>query len=357
MQAQLSKKQKFEFKKLIKELKSYRGRRTELVSVLIPAGYELSKIINMLVEEKSTASNIKSAQTRKNVTTALEKIIQHLQLFKQTPPTGLAVFCGNVGEEGKPKFVLRSIIPPEPLQTRIYRCDQVFYVQPLEEMLKPKDVYGLVVIEKKEATVGLLKGKRIEVLKHFRSLVPGKFRAGGQSAQRFERQREALAHDFYKKLMEVIKENLMNTKGILLGGPGPTKEEFYAILPHEIKKKIIAIKDVGYSDEYGLRELVEKSQDVLAKTELAHEVNLLQEFFRRIAKGLPVAYGEKEVEEALWRGAVEKLLISEGLPGEKVEEWMEKAEQANAEVELISTDTDEGKQFLAMGGVGALLRY
>ena len=83
---------------------------------------------------------------------ALEKIIQHLSLFKQTPEHGIAVFCGNVGDE-QDKWVLESIIPPEPLEVRVYRCDQVFFTKPLEEMLKPKDVYGLVVIERREATL------------------------------------------------------------------------------------------------------------------------------------------------------------------------------------------------------------
>ena len=35
-------------KKLIRELSSIRGRHTELVSVYIPAGYDLNKIISQL---------------------------------------------------------------------------------------------------------------------------------------------------------------------------------------------------------------------------------------------------------------------------------------------------------------------
>jgi len=345
-----------EFKKKIEELKKYRGRHTELVTVMIPAGYDLNRVLNQLFQEKMTASNIKSKKTRLNVMGALEKIIQHLSLFKQTPDHGIAVFCGNVGDE-QDEWVLESVIPPEPLEVRVYRCDQKFFVEPLEEMLKPKDVYGLVVIERGEATIGLLKGKRIEVLKNVKSMVPGKFRAGGQSAARFERVREALARDFYKSVGELVKQNLMNVKGILLGGPGPTKEEFFDTLPGDMKEKVIAIKDVGYSDEYGLRELVEKSRDILAKTEMMHEKNLLDEFFRRIARGEPVAYGEEEVRNALYAGSVETLLLSEDLPKEKIDEFVELAEQSSAEIEFISTETNEGKEFAAMGGVGALLRY
>ncbi len=345
-----------ELREKLEELEKYRGRGTELVTVIVPAGYDLNKIITMLIQERSTASNIKSKRTRSNVTTALEKIIQHLQSFRSTPPNGIAVFCGNVGVD-RDEWIFESIIPHEPLTVKVYRCDQQFFIEPLKELIKPKEVYGLVVIERREATIGLLKGKRIEVIKNIKSIVPGKFRAGGQSAARFERVREGLARDFYKQVAALVKEQLSSVKGILLGGPGPTKNEFYELLPTEVKQKIIAVVDTGYSDEYGLKELVERAGDVLKETEIMAEKEILREFFAAIAKNQPVAYGVEEVRKKLLEGAVEKLLLSEGLPRELRKSLEEAAAQVNAEVIYISTETDEGKEFLAMGGVGAFLRY
>jgi peptide chain release factor subunit 1 len=137
-------------------------------------------MIDQLTQEKSTAENIKSKTTRKNVISALEKIIQYLKLFKQTPPNGLAVFAGNVSEfEGKEEIRLWVIEPPEKLETKIYWCDQVFVLDPLKEMLKEKDVYGLIVLDAREATIGLLRGKRIVVKKKMDSTVPSKTVKGG----------------------------------------------------------------------------------------------------------------------------------------------------------------------------------
>ena len=65
----------YELKKKLKILGAKRGRHTELISVYIPDGYDISKITNKLAEEQGTASNIKSASTRKNVTTALTKMV------------------------------------------------------------------------------------------------------------------------------------------------------------------------------------------------------------------------------------------------------------------------------------------
>jgi len=43
--------------------------------------------------------------------------------------------------------------------------------------------------------------------------------------------------------------------------------------------------------------------------------------------------------------------------GELLEVLTEKAAQFGAKVELISTDSREGKQFKEIGGIGAMLRY
>ena len=74
-------KERFKLKKVIKELKSKQGRHTELISVYIPKGYDINNVLSQLSEEQGTASNIKSKTTKKNVTDALEKTIQHLKLF------------------------------------------------------------------------------------------------------------------------------------------------------------------------------------------------------------------------------------------------------------------------------------
>ena len=127
----ISAKQKLMLKHFVKGLQDHRGRHTELVSVYVPAGYDMNKIINHLQQEQGTASNIKSAGTRNNVINALERMVQHLKLFKATPPNGLAVFSGNVSErEGGQDYQVWSMEPPVPLNIRLYRCDTEFSLDP-----------------------------------------------------------------------------------------------------------------------------------------------------------------------------------------------------------------------------------
>ncbi len=360
----ITSKQKFKLRKFVEELEKYRGRHTELVSVYIPEGYEMNKIINHLAQEQGTASNIKSSSTRKNVQAALERMIQHLRLFKQTPPHGLVAFSGNVAErEGQSDVRVWSVEPPVPLNIRVYRCDKEFVMEPLREMMEIKEVYGLVVMDRREANVAYLKGKTIIPLLKTHSMVPGKFKAGGQSAKRFAQNRELAAKDFYHKVADYMKDQFFENKelkGIIIGGPGPTKYEFVDgnFITADLKKKIIGIKDITYTDEFGLNELLEKSSDILAAEEVTKEKALMGRFFERLAKEQSkVAYGEAQVMKAIKMGAADIVLISETVSDDKIEEFEKEAEPLGTTIEIISTETREGAQLKDLGGFAALLRY
>jgi peptide chain release factor subunit 1 len=357
--------QKLHLKKLLKDLRSQKALHTEFVTVYIPAGYELTKITNHLAEEQGTASNIKSAVTRKNVQAALEKMIQHLKTFSKTPENGLAVFSGNVAaSEGKQDIRVWSFEPPIPLNTRIYRCDKGFVTDILEEMLIEKEVYGLVVLDRRDATIALLKGKTIVPLQKTHSEVPGKTKAGGQSAQRFARIREGAAKDHFKKIAEFMKDQFLplgnDLKGIILGGPGITVNDFMNkdYLTGDVKKKIIGTKDLSYTGDFGLQELLDRSEDLLAEEEISQEKKTMQVFFKQMMDNIKkVTYGEKETLKALDMNAVDILLISETLQEERIFELEELAQQGGAKVKIISVETREGVQLKDLGKIAAILRF
>lgn len=355
---------KLKLKRILEDLKKVHGRHTELVTVYVPSGYDINLVNNQIAQEQGTASNIKSKSTRKNVTAALDKIIQELKLYKKTPENGMAIFSGNASEkEGGQDIQIWVIEPPEPLAVRMYRCDQDFVLGPLEEMMESKYSYGLIVIDNKNAAIGLLKGKRVLVERELKSIVPGKYRTGGQSAARFARAREGLQKDWYKKVGEqanIIFSDIENLSGIIIGGPGPTKEVFIENggLRQEFKKKIIGIQDIGYSGSFGLQELVDKSVDILEKEGFAEEKIIVKEFLKGLKNGSDlIEYGEDNVLKSIQKGAVEKVLISESISNDKIDEFQELSKEFGTKVVLISKDTREGQQLEQIGGFGAFLRF
>jgi peptide chain release factor subunit 1 len=402
---------KYEFKLQLEELKAKIGKGTELISLYIPPDKQISDVVAQLRDEHSQASNIKSKSTRVNVQSALDSIMARLKYYQRPPKNGLVIFTGAIPASGDRTSIETFIIePPEPIKTYMYRCGSEFVLEPLEEMLKEKKTYGLIVLDRREATIGILKGKHIEVNRYLTSNVPGKQKKGGQSAHRFQQLRLIAIDEFYKRIGSHASNIFLNTpelEGILIGGPSPTKEEFIKgeYLHHELRKKILGSFDVSYTDESGLYELVDAARETLEGLDLMREKKVMERFMKELVsdKGL-AAYGEEEVRKNLEGGAVEVLLLSEDLrktrlkmqcrncgyeknitvirrPGinEKtisenctkcssplivvdsediVLELSKLAEKMGTKVEFISTDFEEGAQLLhAFGGIAAILRY
>ncbi|MBP2029921.1 peptide chain release factor subunit 1 [Methanohalophilus levihalophilus] len=402
---------KYEFKKKLESLRDKKGRGTELISLYIPPDKQISDVTSQLREEHSQASNIKSKVTKTNVQGAIDSLLSRLR-YGEVPENGIVYFTGavDVGAD-KTNMETTIIVPPQPITIYKYHCDSAFYLQPLEEMLKDAKTYGLLVLDRREATVGMLVGKHIDSYRHLTSTVPGKQRKGGQSAHRFQQLRLIAIHDFYKRIGDAASEvfltvNHKDFEGVLIGGPSPTKEEFESgeFLHHEIQRKVLGLFDVAYTDESGLSELVNAAGDRLADLDLMVEKNLMQAFFKELVSDSgKVAYGEEAVRQNLLIGAVETLLISEDLRSEKfkircvscgdeteiikdmgpraeslqlgnctkcgsplevtekvdvVDELSALSDQMGSQVSFISTDFEEGAQLMnAFGGIVAILRY
>ncbi len=405
---EITEKQRYDFRREIEKIAKYQGRGTELISLYVPAQKVISDVANYLRDEQSQSSNIKSSSTRKNVQSAISSILSRLKGYKMiAPENGIAFFVGTVPKNGDQTTMVQHVIePPEPVTTLLYRCDSTFFVEPLNGMIEVKDIYGLIVIDRKEATIGFLRGQAVQVVKNMHSQVPSKHRMGGQSSLRYERLIEIAAHEYYKNVAEVCTNvflNVKNMSGILVGGPGSTKDFFVKenYLHYELQKKVIDTFDVGYTDEYGLRELVDKARERLKDLDVMKQKLLIERLLEEIRKtdnGLGT-YGLKEVLAALNIGAVSLLLVSEGLKktireykcascgnimnatksdedstapacdkcgsqtimtSEKdlVDELFEKADQMDTQVELISSESEEGKMLMtAFSGLAAILRY
>jgi len=255
------------------------------------------------------------------------------------------------------------IEPLEKINTFIYRCDNHFLVTPLEDMLKEKVTYGLVVIGRKRATIGYIRGTQIQILKEFSSDVHSKQSAGGQSQKRFERLMQEGEKRFYRKVIKYINQEFLqieNLTGIFVGGAGNSKKKFIQdkYIDYRLKPLIQDTIDLPYDGGYeGIRELIKKSSNLMVGIRYNLEKKLVQKFLKELAKDSGLAiYGYKEVKKAVIHNKVKILILSEGVENSKY--FISIANKNGIQVEIISKETEEGEMiYKSFGGIVALDRH
>jgi len=342
-------------------LKKWKAPATVLLSLYIPPGRPVSDVLNMLRQELSVSDNIKLKRTRSAVQRALTAAIERLSRVPKIPDNGLVLFCGEDVHTGD--FICIMLIPPEKVPIYYYRTDKYFHTEFLEEMVETEETYGLLVVERDQATIGLLKGTRIIVVEEIEGYVPGKHHKGGQSQRRFDRQIEQFVRGFYKEVAEAVNKHFLPLyekkllRAIIVGGPGYAKQDFLetGFLDYRLRRLVVPhLVDVSYQGESGLRELVIKAEKIIKENKYAELVNAIEEFKLHLAKddGLAI-YGEKELETALEYGAIKFLIVDENR--EDLEEWEEKASKYGSKVYILSGSIPEAewlrKTFRGLVGV------
>ena len=312
----------YKIRKTLEELSQKTGRGTELISLYVPQGKQLHEVITNLREEQGTADNIKSDLTRTHVVDSLSRVVQRLKLYKKTPERGLVIFCGALPPEGggplgSEVVKVYEIDPPKDLKTFLYRCDDHFHVDILKDMLKDDNLVGFLAIDAKDAGWGLLHGDKIEVLKETGSGVAGKHRQGGQSAKRFQKLREMELTYFFNRVAATTKEYFIDIypiKGLIISGPGPTKEEFINnnYLEYRLQDMVLATIDASYSGSEGIREAFAKSGEILSDYRMVEEKKIIEELFKHINSNTGLgAYGMKEVINYLKNNVADKIIITD----------------------------------------------
>src|SRR5574338_1585539 len=333
----------YKLRKMLEDLSDQSGRGTELISLYVPPKKALHEVINNLREEQGTADNIKSDLTRTHVVDALSRVIQRLKLYKNSPTNGLVMVSDALpppggGPIGSEVIKLFEIEPPKELQTFLYRCDDHFHVDILKDMLKDDNMIGFLAIDAKDAGWGLLRGDKLDVLSETSSGVAGKHRQGGQSARRFERLREMELNEYYNRVAHTTREYFIDiypVKGLIVSGPGPTKENFIKeeYLEYRLQNMIIATLDTSYAGSEGVREAFARAQEVLSDYRMVEEKKLVEKLFNDINNFRGMAtYGLKEVIDLLKRNVVDTVLITDDTNLRKIDITCKRCQNVQTEI-------------------------
>jgi peptide chain release factor subunit 1 len=407
---------RYKLNKMINKLGNITGHGTELVTVYIPPRRPIYDIVSQLKNEAGTASNIKSDLTRNHVQDALSRTVEHLKLYKEPPENGLVIFCGAIPTGkgiGTEKIEIYSVVPPKAVQINLYRCDDHFWIDHLKDMMKDDKVIGILSLDTQEAGFGILTGDRWEVVESLTSGVAGKHRQGGQSARRFERLRDNELNEYYRRVADYAQKIFIDqydVKGLIIGGPGPTKDGFIReeYLDYRLQNNIISVLDSSYSGSEGVRELIDKVNDqgIMADYRLMEEKKIVKRFISEVysGKGLGI-YGIYDVINSLKNGFADLVIVNDDITVVRVEikcnkcqniqeKFIERSElmslkqefisstcpscgsqdlelsdqdiieyleelslMSGSRLEVISGKTEEGAQLASLGKIGAILRF
>lgn len=402
-------------RKQIAFLSNQKGRGLEFLSLYIPCGKSIDEIIENIKNESDSASTKYS--NRKDVRNRLQEvfknIVQRLKLQKEIPENGLALFVGffSVNDSKNEVLNVEELFPPKPITTYYYEVHDQFKLEPLREMLRNQKVVGLLALDSKEASFGILNGERFEFIENITSGIHGKSGKGGSSQRRYERERDTeLTHYFHRVEEHATKAFLENhiVTAFIVGGPGTTKEDFLKgdYLHYELKNALLSTVDTQSAGREAVKEVLDKSCEVLENMCAPAEKMIVQRLLISLGKedGLAI-YGLNIVLNALKTGEAEVALATDstdmidliavckkcGLSKSKMVDKKKKlqiaqemisspcercrsveyeveekdiidvlddlASQTNARVEVISTESEEKAKLTALGGFAALLRY
>ena len=400
----------FRLKKLIQNLDQMRGLGTSMITLIINHKDQINQFSKMLNDEIGKASNIKSRVTRQHVTDALTSSIEKLRLYNKTPKNGLVIYCGLVQmPQGGEKMIKIDLEPFKPINTSLYRCDNIFHTNELKYLLQDNDKFGFLIMDGNGSLFGTLQGSTKVIINRFTVNLPKKHSRGGQSSNRFARLRTETRHNYLRKVAEeltksFITNNIPNVKGLILAGSAEFKNDLQKsdLFDPRLAPIVLKIVDISYGGEVGFNQAIKLSQESLKNVKFVHEKNVLERFYVEIAKDSgKYVFGLKETMEAIENGMVDMLIIWENIDfvrltlkdnnGEIIYEIIADNSKAiglkfrpeNCDIEyeiveriplsewllnnyknyvnhleIITDKTSEGNQFVkGFNGIGGILRY
>ena len=216
---------------------------------------------------------------------------------------------------------------------------------------------------------------------------------------------------YFNRVAQTTKEYFIDiypVKGLIISGPGPTKEEFINgnYLEYRLQDMIISTIDSSYAGSEGIREAFTKSGEILSDFRMVEEKQIVEKLFKHINShsGLGT-YGLNEIIKLLKNNVVETLIITDNTDLYRIEvkckrcqhiqeEFLERpkvisrktellnspcpnckamdleaiqqdivdylaliAAKTGSKIEVISGKAEHGMMLSSLGKIGAILRY
>ena len=247
----------------------------------------------------------------------------------------------NIDAEKMEKF---SIVKNEWRHHQLERIDEAV-------KQRIQSILVFVSLDDDNATVVILRQSGIQFITEIDSGRSGKMYESKETDQ-----------EYYGEILSVVKTYGKKESPLVVIGPGFTREHFVKFGKTKEPELFEDCRThaTGHAGMNGIHEALKIGivEQITKDNRVSTETQFIERLFEEIKKDGLATYGEKEVEDALNKGAVERLLISDILiRGEKGEQLLQLAKKTNSTFTIINTMHEAGKKFEGIGGVAALLRF
>ena len=232
---------------------------------------------------------------------------------------------------------------------------QIARLKEATETAPPKIV--ICVFDREEAFFALLKRDGYEFLAHFRGDVQKK------------RVDQKVKSEFYEQVIAQLEQydSRFGLNRIILASPAFWKEELFKVLSNNSLKAKIVQATCSSVDESAITEVMRRKEveTAIKAVRVSDELLVVNSLLEEIRKGGKAAYGIKNVSIAVNAGAVDKLLVTDGLivrlrqegTFSSIDALMKLVDRTKGHVVIVSSNHDGGKALDGLGGIGAILRY
>lgn len=169
-------------------------------------------------------------------------------------------------------------------------------------------------------------------------------------------------HEYYGSIISILKTYKKKEFPLIVVGSGFAREHF---IKYGKTKDVELFSNcishgTGQAGINGIYEAIKTGivEKITKDNRVSIETKFIEKVFEEIKKDGLVTYGEDDVRDALNKGAVERLLISDVLARSKNGEiLLNLARKTNSDFTIINTMHEMGRKFEGIGGVAALLRF